>query len=205
MRIGILGGTFDPIHVGHLLMAEEARAQLDLEEVVFIPTGQPWMKEGEPISPSHHRLSMVRLGIASNPFFRYSSLEIDRPGYTYTVHTLEEMHRQSPDDDSFYFILGVDSLKEIHRWKEPQKLFELCTLAAASRTGQAAFDLSCLDSVCASASEKVVLLDGPMVDISGTEIRRREALGLSIRYQVPEEVECYIHRYGLYRDRESAQ
>ena len=205
MRVGIVGGTFDPIHLGHLIIAEEVRERLGLEEVLFIPTGQPWMKAGKPLSPPHHRFNMVRLAIASNPFFRASSLEIDRPGHTYTVDTLEELHRQACGKDDFYFILGIDSLREFHSWKEPAKILELCTLVAAPRPDYQDRDLSFLNAIHPSASQKAMLLEGPMVDISGTEIRRRAALGLSVCYQMPEEVERYMYRYRLYQDTEVGQ
>ena len=200
--VGLVGGTFDPIHLGHLLVAEEARVRLGLEEVVFIPTGQPWMKAERDLSPTHHRLNMVRLAVASNPFFRASSLEIDRPGLTYTIDTLREFHRDASGRDDFYFILGIDSLKEFHRWREPAKILELCTLVAVPRPGHPDMDLSFMDDVQPSASKKVVALDGLAIGISGTEIRRRVGLGLSVRYQVPEDVERYMYRYGLYRDAE---
>ncbi len=205
MKLGIMGGSFDPIHMGHLLIAEEARVQLGMEEVVFIPTGQPWMRECGPISPPHHRVNMVRLALACNPFFRLSDVEIERPGPTYTVDTLEEMKRQGSSEEDLYFILGTDSLKEFHRWKQPARILELCTLVTAPRQGCQEVDLSFLTSIDAGASRKVVLLKGPGVDVSGTEIRRRLGRGISVRYQVPETVERYIHRYGLYRDGEVGQ
>ena len=199
VRVGILGGTFDPIHVGHLLVAEDARVGLDLEEVVFIPTGQPWMKSGRILSPAHHRVNMVRISIASNPFFRVSSIEIDRPGPTYTVDTLREMRHELGGEDDLYFILGSDSSEKFHQWKEPEEIMKLCTLAVVPRPGSLEHDLS---AITPSKSGKAVLLEGPMVGISGTEIRRRVSLGLSVRYLVPDEVGSYMHRYGLYRDTE---
>ena len=205
MRIGLLGGTFDPIHMGHLLIGEEARVQLDLDEVVFIPAGLPWMKEGTGTSPAHHRLNMVRLAIGANPFFRASSLEVDRPGPTYTLDTLQELQGDTADADQVYLILGIDSVNEVHRWKEPARILELCTLVAVPRVGAHDMDLGSLSAIHPSASEKVVVLEGPWVDVSGTEIRRRVASGLSVRYQVPEEVERYVYRYGLYGDNEARQ
>ena len=205
MRVGILGGTFDPIHLSHLLIAENARTSLELEEVVFIPTGQPWMRPDAPLSPSHHRMNMVRIAVASNPFFRASSMEIDRPGPTYTVDTLEELRRGADEGDSFFFILGVDALQEFPQWKEPGRVLELCTLVLAKRPGWGDLDMAPLSFVDPSAAQKVVMLETPAMDISGTEIRRRVALGLSVRYQVPEEVERYMKHYGLYRDREGGQ
>ena len=200
VRVGVVGGTFDPIHFGHLLIGEEARVRLDLEEVIFIPTGQPWMKNDVAISPPHHRLNMVRLATASNPFFHVSSLEIDRPGPTYSVDTLGEMHRQAGRGHEFFLILGADSLNQVHQWREPAKVLELCTLVAARRPRRPDLDMKRLAAVSESAAQSVVLLDGPLADISGTEIRRRVVLGLSVRYQVPEEVERYMYRYGLYRE-----
>ncbi len=204
--MGIIGGTFDPIHLGHLILAEEARISLDLEEVLFMPAGEPWMKEGENLSPAYHRLNMVRLAVSGNPYFRVSSMEVDRTGLTYTVDTLEELHKETGSETQFTFIIGADSLKEFSRWKEPARVLELCTLAVAPRPGCSDLDTADLEAAAApGASERLVQLKGPMVDISGTEIRRRASLGLSVRYQVPEEVERYMHHYGLYRPVEAAQ
>ena len=224
MRVGIIGGTFDPIHYGHLLIAEEARVRLCLEEVLFIPTGQPWMKADETLSPSHHRLSMVRLGVESNSFFRAVSTEIDRSGPTYTLETLEELREDAGSGDQYYFIMGTDSLKEFHRWKGPEKILALCTLVAAQRPGFLGEDCVPIDALRPPVStsevnqqeksqapqthqeiglgvvgDNVAVLEGPAVSISGTDIRRRGDLGLSTRYQVPDKVEDYIYRFGLYR------
>ena len=204
MRVGIIGGSFDPIHLGHLLIAEEARVRLDLAEVVFMPAGQPWMKQETPMSPAHHRLNMVRLGISSNPFFTASSREVDREGPTYTVDTLEELCREGSGDTDLYFILGIDALQQFQHWKEPARMLELCTLVAAARPGSETADLSFLEGINPSAKEKLVLLEGPLVDISATEIRWRAAHGISIHYRVPEQVERYIHRYRLYTEGEDA-
>ena len=199
MRVGIFGGTFDPIHIGHLLIAEDTRVGLELEEIVFIPTGQPWMKSGRTLSPPHHRMNMVRMAIASNPFFRASSIEIDRPGPTYTVDTLKELRREFSGEDNLHFILGSDSSKEFHRWKEPGEVLRLCILVVVQRPGSLDHDLNTISSL---GSDNVVLLEGPLVDISGTDIRRRVALSLPVRYLVSDEVEHYMRRYGLYRDTE---
>ena len=197
MRVGIAGGTFDPIHLGHLIIAEEARVSLGLDEVVFIPAGQPWMKAGRSLTPPRHRLNMVRLATASNPFFRVSSIEIDRSGPTYTVDTIRELGRESVGGHDLYFILGIDSLRGFHRWKEPEAILELCTLVTAPRPGYQDNDFAPPVNI---PPEKLVSLEGPGVEISSTEIRRRVALGLSVRYWVPEEVERYIHQHGLYTD-----
>ena len=202
MRIGILGGTFDPIHHGHLLIAESARTSLELEWVIFIPTGYPWMRPRVPISPAKHRINMVCIAIASNPFFLASPIEIDRPGATYTVDTLIELRRDADEGDRLFFILGVDALSEFPRWKEPGKVLELCTLVPAKRPGWGQIDMTPLSSVDPSAADNVVVLEAPLVDISGTEIRRRVAAGLSVRYQVPNGVDQYMQYHGLYREKE---
>jgi nicotinate-nucleotide adenylyltransferase len=198
MRVGIAGGTFDPIHLGHLIIAEEARVRLGLDQVVFIPAGQPWMKADRSLTPPHHRLNMVLLATASNPFFRVSSIEIDRSGPTYTVDTVRELARESGEGHDFYFILGADSLKGFHRWKEPEAVLELCTLVTVPRPGYRDADRDPASPVNIPP-ERLIALECPGVDISSTEIRRRVALGLSVRYWVPEEVERYIHQYSLYR------
>ena len=200
MRVGVLGGTFDPIHLGHMLISEEAMGRLSLEEIIFVPTGNPWMKEGRPLSPAYHRVNMVRLAISANPFFRCSQVEVDREGYTYTVDTLVQMRNELDAGDEIYFILGSDSLKELGRWKEPARVLELCTPVAVPRPGHGDLDLAFLDDISPSASGKVVVLEGPEVEISGTDIRRRAREGVSVRYHVPDQVHDYIHRYGLYRD-----
>jgi len=173
---------------------------LGLREVVFIPTGLPWLRAGMPISPAHHRLNMVRLAVASNPFFKVSSIEIERPGPSYTIDTLEELRRQMGEDARFFFIVGLDSLKHFHRWKEPAAILERCTIVAVARPGHLDFDITNLDSILPGVSRRVVFLNSPQIGISGTEIRRRVAEGLSIRYWVPEEVERYIRENNLYTD-----
>jgi nicotinate-nucleotide adenylyltransferase len=195
-----MGGTMDPVHIGHLLVAEEARVALDLEEVLFIPTGQPWMKPEGVIASGTHRMNMVRLAIGSNPFFRASALEVDRVGPSYTVDTLEALKAGDHRDDDLHFILGVDLLKDLHRWRAPDRMLELCSLVVVPRVGYDDQESSGLDSVSPGASAKTVFLDGPAVGVSSTEIRWRAASGCSIRYMVPEAVEAYIERYGLYRE-----
>ena len=200
-RVGILGGTFDPIHLGHLLLAEEARTHLALEMVLFVPTGQPWLRRHRPISPSHHRVAMARLAVADNPAFAVSTLEVDRPGPTYTVDTLDVLHRQYGEGAEFYFLLGSDALQDLPRWKEPARLLTMCRLVVFPRPGAPPVDLSLLDRFQEGASQRAVALSGPLIGISGSEIRRRAAQDLSIRYWVPRPVEEYILGHGLYRDR----
>ena len=198
MRIGILGGTFDPVHIAHLIVAEEARIQLDLEEVVFIPTGQPWLKAAQPVSPANLRMEMVRVAIASNPFFRLSSIEVDRPGPTYTLDTLVALREEWGREAELHFILGADALQELPRWNEPNRIIELCTPVVFSRPEYINVSLEELEDALPGIAGKVRVLRDPQIGVSGTEIRRRVAGGTSIRYLVPEGVERFIIDNRLY-------
>jgi len=203
MKLGILGGTFDPIHTGHLIIAQEAASRLALDEVWFIPTGQPWLKSGNRISPSRHRLEMVRRAIRCNPGFKASAIEVDRPGPSYTVDTLVALRERDAKGDDLFFILGMDSLETLHRWHQPKHLFELCTLVGVSRPEHRDFDLDSLDRIRSGASREVTIVDGPNIGISGAEIRRRISRGLPITYWVPSAIEKYIHENRLYQEAES--
>lgn len=196
MRIGVFGGTFDPIHMGHLIVAEDARAALELDKVLFIPAGQPWFKSYRQITASHHRLAMVRLAVADNPNFAVSDIEITRSGPSYTVDTLTELRDQYPDAE-FIVILGIDALREIDRWHQPRKLFELASVVGMARPG-AAINLSVLHAAIPGSSSRIRLLDSAQIDISGTDIRRRAAHARPIRYRVPPTVEQYIQENALY-------
>ena len=200
MKLGILGGTFDPIHMGHLIIAQEAASRAALDEVWFIPTGQPWLKRGNRISPSHHRMEMVRLALECNPGFKVSSIEVDRPGPSYTVDTLMALREGDARGDSLFFILGMDSLETLHRWHQPERLFDLCTLVGVSRPEHRGFDLASLDRIRPGASGEVTIVDGPDIGISGAEIRRRVAQGQPITYWVSRAVERYVHENELYRE-----
>ena len=140
MRVGILGGTFDPVHLGHLTLAEEARVQLNLDQVLFIPAGQPWLKEGQQLSPAKDRLQMVRLAVASNPHFRVSAAEVERSGPTYTVDTLKALKDLLDLDTELFFILGLDAMEHFSRWKEPESLLEMCQWAVVERPGHKGFN-----------------------------------------------------------------
>jgi nicotinate-nucleotide adenylyltransferase len=199
MKLGILGGTFDPIHTGHLIIAQEAASRLALDQVWFIPTGQPWLKSGTRISPSSHRMEMVRLAIRCNPGFKSSAIEVDRPGPSYTVDTLLALREGDAKGDDLFFILGMDSLETLHRWHQPERLFELCTLVGVSRPEHRDFDLASLDRIRSGASGEVAIVDGPEIGISGAEIRRRVSQGLPITYWVPGAVDKYIHEHQLYQ------
>ena len=200
MRIGILGGTFDPVHIAHLIIAEEARMRVPLQRVVFIPTGQPWLKSGRRITEGPLRLEMVRLAVASNPSFDSSSVEIDRPGLTYSVDTLEELTGQWGPDVEINFIIGVDSLLSLPRWKDPERILDLCTLTAVTRPGYSPYALEEVKRQYPILERKLGLIEGPLIGISGTKIRHRVASGLSVKYLVPSEVERFITERGLYKD-----
>ena len=197
MKIGIFGGTFDPVHMGHLIIAEDARAALDLDRVLFIPAGQPWFKSYRRITAARHRLAMVRLAVADNPLFDVSDIEILRTGPSYTVDTLAELRRQYAPDDELIVILGIDALREIDRWHMPRRLFELARVVGMARPG-ASLDPSVLNAAIPGASARLRLLDGALIDISGTDVRRRAASGRSIRYRVPAAIEAYIREHALY-------
>jgi len=200
MKIGVFGGTFDPVHIGHLGVAEEARSSLDLEEVLVMPAGEPWLKAGQRVTAAFHRMAMVELAVAGDPFLRASDIETQRDGPTYTVDTLAELHRKFGPGSELYLVLGTDSLIEIGRWHQPRRLFELSSLVGIVRPGAAELDLGALDAISPEASGRVKLLDGPMLDVRAATLRRHVSQGLSIADFVPEAVDAYIHQHRLYRD-----
>ena len=205
MRVGVLGGTFDPVHLGHLSMAEEARIRLGLERVLFMPAGQPWLKEEQALTATAHRVNMVRLAVENNPHFEVCLDEIDRPGPTYTVDTLEQLLGRLDNTVSLYFILGLDAMEQFHRWKEPGRVVELCNLVVVARPGHQRFEWPEFFAQYPRAAGKVELLSTPLTPISGTEIRRRAAAGISLRYQAPQAVADYIEEHGLYRSDDGEQ
>ncbi len=198
MKIGVLGGTFDPVHRGHILVAEETRARLNLAEVLFVPAGQPWLKEGSLISAAEHRVQMVRLAIAAYPYCKLSTLEIERAGASYTVDTITALQAQLGAGDELFFIMGWDALAQLPRWREPSRLITMCQLVAVPRPGYPCPDLNSLEAVIPGLSRRLILLEKPEVDIGATEIRSRVARGLSIRHLVPEAVDDYIKKHKLY-------
>jgi nicotinate-nucleotide adenylyltransferase len=199
MRRGILGGTFDPIHNGHLILAQEVLWRLGLDEIWFMPTGEPWMKQGQPLTSKEHRKAMVELAIAANPRFKLSTIEMDRPGETYTVDTLEELRAGAMRDDDLFFIMGVDTLSSMQRWKAPERILELTQLVVALRPGHGPVDLALLEAIEPTASERLMTVHLPLIEISSTELRRRVMAAESYRYLVPDEVGEYIKKQGLYR------
>ena len=194
----MLGGTFDPIHQAHLIVAEEVRVQLDLVEVIIIPTGTPWMKTGRSVTSGEHRLNMSRLASASNPFFKVSSMEVDRNGPSYTIDTLEALREQYGSSVKIFFILGMDSIREFHRWKDPEKILNLANLVIVTRPGHNGFEMGSLNTISEGADGRVVVIDGIAIDISGSALRNRVMEGESIRYRVADAVAEYILENGLY-------
>jgi nicotinate-nucleotide adenylyltransferase len=199
MKLGLLGGTFDPIHVGHLVIAKEVRLRLALSEILFIPAGNPWLKSERTITPGEHRLEMVRLAISSHPHFTVSDIELKRPGPSYSVDTVSALREELGRDVGLYLIIGYDELSELSLWKEPVRLAEMCHIVGVKRPGYAKLNWHSLEQAVGGISSRVIVLDVPQLDVSSTQIRQRIATGLSIRYLVPEAVERYILEHGLYR------
>ena len=199
-KIGYLGGTFDPIHIGHLMLAEWAICAADLEEVWFIPTGQSYMKTDHYVLPGAERLHMVELAVEGNSKLKCLDMEILRQGYTYTYETVEELKSQYPDTE-FYFIQGADCLFALDSWKNPDRILKSCTVLAAVR-GDA--DLSCLgpkrQELLSKYGGNIILLPFMQLSISSSEIRERVLEGKSIRYMVPDGVLKYIEDKGFYRE-----
>jgi nicotinate-nucleotide adenylyltransferase len=192
-RLGVMGGTFDPIHYGHLVTAQEALHQFELDEVVFVPTGRPWMKEHGVVSPAEDRYLMTVIATASNPRFSVSRVEVDREGPTYTIDTLRAIKEISGAD--LFFITGADAVLEIFQWKDPQELFDMARFIAATRPG---YDVAELEEQ-AAAYAGITPMSIPALAISSTDIRARVARGVPIRYLVPEGVVSYVGKAGLYR------
>jgi nicotinate-nucleotide adenylyltransferase len=199
VRVGVLGGTFDPPHKGHIAVAGEARTTLDLSSVIFVPAGQPWLKSGMTVSPSEDRFEMVRLAIAPYPHFTASRIEIDRQGPSYTVETLERLKAEMQSRTQIYFLMGWDCVSQLPRWFRADRILSLCRLAAVPRPGYPRPDLQALESDIPGISRRVDFLDMPLVDVSATDIRARVAAGRSIADLVPEAVERYIRDAGLYK------
>ena len=197
MKIGVFGGTFDPIHNGHLAIAEEVRTQLTLAEVWFVPTGKPWMKAGRTITPWEQRLQMAELAVAGKTYFKVSNLEASRPGPSYTIDTITELKAQFKGAE-LYFIMGLDSLESLPLWKEAARLITLCRLVAVPRPGVTPPDLKEMEKALPGIKKNLVVLEKPNLDISATEIRAKVARGESIARLVPLKVTEYIKKNKLY-------
>jgi len=191
MRTGVLGGTFDPVHLAHLVLAEQAREQLRLDRVLFVPAGDPWRKAHREVSPARQRVEMTRLAIADNPAFELDEREVKREGPTYTVDTLHELRRAYPSDELF-LLLGEDALADLPFWRDPEGIAAAAQIVVAPRSGADAPELP-------FEASRVVRIDMPRLEISSTDLRARAAEGRSLRYLVPAAVEAYIRENGLYR------
>jgi nicotinate-nucleotide adenylyltransferase len=203
-HIGVLGGTFDPVHYGHLVIAEEVYATLKLAQMVFVPAGHPPHKTGEVITPAEHRLAMLELAIASNAHFTISRVDLDRPGPSYTVDTLRLLREQWGEQTAIYFVIGWDSLEELLTWYDaPGILQQLTYLVAVRRPGyeEAAEYQDGLESRLPGIKQRLLIVEAPQFEISATDLRSRVAEGRPIKYQTPESVEQYIVQYGLYRQK----
>jgi len=195
-RLGVMGGTFDPIHHGHLVTAEEAVWQFELDEVVFVPTGQPWMKQDREVTSAEDRYLMTVIATASNPSFSVSRIEVDRQGPTYTVDTLEQLRAEAKEPVDLFFVTGADAMLEIFHWKDPEEVLARAHFIAATRPG---YDLTRFEAETPSAHPNVSVMHIPALAISSTDIRRRVAEGEPVRYLVPEGVQTYIEKARLYR------
>lgn len=189
-RIGVMGGTFDPVHHGHLVAASEVATRFELDEVIFVPTGEPWQKIN--VSPSEHRYLMTVIATASNPRFTVSRVDIDRTGPTYTVDTLRDLRAQYPNDDLF-FISGADAVAQIMSWKDIGELWEYAHFIGVSRPGHEL-------SLSGLSSKHVSLMEVPALAISSTDCRSRVARGYPVWYLVPDGVVQYIAKHQLYTD-----
>ncbi|MFE4195222.1 nicotinate-nucleotide adenylyltransferase [Paenarthrobacter sp. NPDC056912] len=191
LRLGVMGGTFDPIHHGHLVAASEVAAKFGLDEVVFVPTGQPWQKSHKLVSKPEHRYLMTVIATASNPRFTVSRVDVDRPGPTFTIDTLRDLRAERPDADLF-FITGADALAQILSWKDVDELWSLAHFVGVTRPGHELHDMG---------RDDVSLLEVPAMAISSTDCRTRVGAGNPVWYLVPDGVVQYIAKYGLYAAR----
>lgn len=195
MRLGILGGTFDPIHHGHLFIAEEARVRFALEKVLFIPNGRPPHKQDYALTPAQHRLAITELAIQSNPAFACSPMETQRPGPSYTIETLTLLSEQHPEAELFY-ITGIDAVAEIQTWMRPEEVIRRATFIAVTRPG---FDADLLrERLPETYLQRILVLDTTELGISSTDIRARIREGRPARYLTPDSVLDYIYRHRLY-------
>lgn len=197
-RIALLGGSFDPIHFGHLAIAEEARVALGIDQVLFVPAAQQPLKAGRHYASANQRMEMTALAIADNAAFQICDVEVRRQGRSYTVETLETLRRSLGPDVTFFFILGADALRWLPQWRQPQRLLELAHIIAVERPGYTV-DLEPLEQALPELPSRLIRLGGPHLDLSSTELRARVADGRPIRYLTPDSVVSYIESQGLYR------
>lgn len=198
---GILGGTFDPVHEGHLALAAEAMRELDLDHVLFVPNADPPHKRDQSVTPSQHREAMVALAIEPTPAFVLCRLELERPGPSYAVDTVAELARRSQAEGrpEPWFVMSAEVLDDFHAWRAPQRILELCRIAVAPRPGAEPLDVSWVGSRFPGREDRFRFLPGPELDIASTAIRARVGAGQSIAGLVPASVLDYIERFGLYQ------
>ena len=200
MRVGVFGGTFDPVHLAHLVLAEQCREQAGLDQVLFVPAALPPHKQQQPLTPFEKRVEMLQLAIAGNPAFRVEEIEKNRPGPSYTVDTLAKLHQARPGDQLF-FILGSDSLRELPLWYEPRRILELAGLLVNPRPDAdlpTEAELRAALQIDAAFPLRQQVIESPPIAISSRDIRKRIAEGRSVRYLIPRAVEAYIADKGLY-------
>ncbi len=195
--IGVFGGTFDPPHIGHLVLADEARAELNLTTVLWVVTGEPPHKPDRPIIAAEHRLEMVELTIQNDPAFEVSRLEVDRPGPHYAVDTLAQLAAEQPGDDRAY-VMGKDSLRDLPSWNSPERFIELTDAIVVLNRPDVEADLELLDEQLPGLANKVRLIGVPLVDVASRDVRQRVASGMPYRYLVARPVADYIAEHGLY-------
>ena len=200
MRIGLLGGTFDPIHQGHIGVAQSVRENLDVHEVWFVPAGKPWMKQGSPVLPARHRKRMIELAIAQHEGFSMCSVELNKLGESYTVDTLRILREQINIEDELIFIIGADNLENFHRWRTPSVILEMATLAVVSRPGYEMAHAPELGALVTGPPPPILVIPEPVADIDSSTIRDRVSRGLPIQGLVPDAVIKYIELHGLYRE-----
>ena len=200
MRLGIFGGTFDPVHYGHLLLAETCRQQLQLDEIHFVPAASPPHKTNHRITDGHIRADMLSLAVSGYPEFIVDRRELQRQGLSYTVDTLAEFRSEFPEAD-LYFLVGADSLRDLLTWREPERIADLATIVACSRPGIASLTNSQVnDWVGQSIASRVVSLEMPGTDISASEMRERVRTGKGLRFLTPRAVDAFVLHHGLYRN-----
>mgnify|MGYP000946546579 CR=1 FL=1 len=201
-RMGLMGGTFDPIHQGHLVTAEAARSQFKLDKVIFVPSGQPPHKADQLITPKEKRYLMTELATVTNPYFDVSRVEVNRPGDSYAIDTVLYFREMLPEDGEIFFITGADAIMEIVTWKDVDLLFENCSFIAATRPG---FNLTKMrqrlqKDLKKEYLSKIIPIEVPAMAISSTDIRKRVAEGRTIKYLLPESAENYIYKNDLYKN-----
>ncbi len=201
MRLGLYGGSFDPVHYGHLLLAESAREILRLDEVWLVPAAAPPHKQSRELAPAKHRLAMLELALAGHEQIKSSPLEINRGGISYTVDTLAAIHDQHPDS-TMYLLMGADSLHDLPTWREPTRICELATIAVVRRGGSPEPDFSVLKQIVSDQQRTAIQqaqVQMPLIELSSTDLRHRAATGQSLRFRTPRAVEKYIETHGLYK------